>query len=90
MISMWSENNDVTSENIPIFGRNRDRKMLSIHIYVLSEMSRLEGITEEMSNMTKTLVERCLYKDMTYFSTIMVFDREQFMDHRMFMTPYHS
>ncbi len=29
-----------TSENIPIFGRDRDRRMLSIHISVLNEMSR--------------------------------------------------
>ena len=65
-----------TSENVPIFGRDRDRSTLSIHISVLSEMSRLEGIMEEKSNMTRTLVEKCLCENMTDFSTVMVFDRE--------------
>jgi hypothetical protein len=65
-----------TSENIPIFGRDRERKNLFIHISVLSDMSRLEGIVEEKSNMMKTVLEKSLCKNMTDYATIMLFDRE--------------
>jgi len=65
-----------TSENIPIFGRDRERNNLFIHISVLSDMSRLEGIVEEKSNMMKMVLEKNLFKNMTEYATVMLFDRE--------------
>ena len=66
-----------TSRNMPIFGRDRAKKTLFVHISVLGDMSPLQGIVEDKSNLGKTWVEKCLCKNMTNFSTVMVFDREK-------------
>ncbi len=61
----------------PLFVRNRENNTVSVHISILEEIRVLDGVVKQKANQARTLVEKCLCKNMTDFPTVMLFDRER-------------